>query len=132
MNNQELPEFKDAEGNTVEWFYMDLESALNSQGLMPNIQIDPSSIDGKEMTFDKVDTSFAHAGGDRYERPIIVIPEITLGLRKLKDVKVAIVKSREKNTNVLLNRDVLSKLGYVVHPDHLHLLTKEMEKVKII
>ena len=90
------------------------------------------SIDGKEMTFDKVDTSFAHAGGDRYERPIIVIPEITLGLRKLKDVKVAIVKSREKNTNVLLNRDVLSKLGYVVHPDHLHLLTKEMEKVKII
>lgn len=90
------------------------------------------SIDDKEMTFDKVDTSFAHAGGDRYERPIIVIPEITLGLRKLKDVKVAIVKSREKNTNVLLNRDVLSKLGYVVHPDHLHLLTKEMEKVKII
>lgn len=49
MNNQELPEFKDAEGNTVEWFYMDLESAINSQGLMPNIQIDTSSIDGKEM-----------------------------------------------------------------------------------
>jgi hypothetical protein len=32
----------------------------------------------------------------------------------------------------LLNRDVLSKLGYVVHPNKAHILTKEMEKVKIV
>lgn len=91
------------------------------------------TIDGKKMTFDKAGTSKAKAGEQVYERNTIIIPEITLGLRKLKNVPFSIVESREnKSTNVLLNRDTLSKLGYVVHPNNAHVLTKEMEKVKII
>lgn len=91
------------------------------------------TIDGKTLTFDKTGTSKAKAGEQTYERNTIMIPEITLGLRKLKNVPFSIVESREnKSTNVLLNRDTLSRLGYVVHPNNAHVLTKEMEKVKII
>ena len=91
------------------------------------------NLDGKMMTFDIVDKSKAIAGEETYERPIIIIPEITCGLRKLKNVPVSLVKSRDqKTTNMLLNRDAMSKLGYVINPNNAHILTEEMEKVKII
>lgn len=91
------------------------------------------SVDGKQLTFKKEGRILAKAGEEVYERPCIVIPEVTLGLRKVANVKVAIVKSREnKTTNMLLNRDILSKFGYVVSPYVSHILTAEMERVKII
>lgn len=91
------------------------------------------SIEGVKMEFDKEGEIKAVAGEQTYYRPVIVVPEITLGLRKLKNVPIAIVKHRNnKTTNLLINRDTLSKLGYVVHPNNAHVLTKEMEKVKII
>lgn len=91
------------------------------------------SLNGKKMKFEKIDKSIALAGEQKYERPVIKVPEITLGLRKVTNVPLAITKNREgKTTNLLLNRDVLSKLGYVVHPAISHILTKEMEKVKIL
>lgn len=91
------------------------------------------SIDGKEMTLEVIDHSNARAGEETYKRPIVILPEITCGLRKLKNVPVSLVKSREKKTtNMLLNRDTMSKLGYVIHPNNAHILTDEMEKVKII
>ena len=75
----------------------------------------------------------AKAGEEIYERPIVAVPQITLGLRKLNNVPIALVKSRDnKTTNLLLNRDTMSKMGYVVHPNNAHILTKEMEKVKIV
>jgi len=90
-------------------------------------------VDGKEMTFDKVRDINAVAGENTYKRPVIQVHELTLGLRKIKDPYIAIVKSREKKTtNMLLNRDTLAKLGYVVHPNNSHVLTDEMQKVKII
>ena len=91
------------------------------------------TIDGKTYTYEVIDHSNAIAGEETYKRPIIIIPEITCGLRKLKNIPVALVKSREnKATNMLLNRDAMSKLGYVINPNTAHILTKEMEKVKII
>ena len=91
------------------------------------------SIDGKRIVAKKTGKILAKAGEEVYERPTIVIEELTLGLRKLKNVTIALVKSRKnKSTNLLLNRDVMSKLGYVVHPNMSHILTQEMEKVKII
>ena len=90
-------------------------------------------VDGKEMTFEVIDHSDAIAGEVTYKRPIIMIPEITCGLRKLKNVPVSLVKAREKKaTNMLLNRDAMAKLGYVINPNNAHILTEEMEKVKII
>lgn len=91
------------------------------------------SVDGKQMTFDIIDHSNARAGEETYKRPVIMIPEITCGLRKVKNVPVSLVKNRDnKTTNMLLNRDVMSKLGYVINPNNAHILTEEMEKVKII
>ena len=90
-------------------------------------------VDGKKMKYEKIGTSKAKAGEETYERPIIVVPQITLGMRKLNNVPIAIVKHRNnKKTNLLLNRDVMSKMGYVIHPNNAHVLTKEMEKVKIV
>lgn len=90
-------------------------------------------VDNKEFTFEVIDHSKAIAGEVTYERPVIMVPEITCGLRKLKNVPVSLVKAREqKATNMLLNRDAMSKLGYVINPNNAHILTEEMEKVKII
>lgn len=90
-------------------------------------------MDGKDLKFKRNGKILAKAGEEVYERPCIMVPEIQLGLRKVKDVQVAIVKSREgKSTNLLLNRETLSKFGYVVSPAVGHLLTPEMERVKII
>lgn len=91
------------------------------------------TIDGKTIKMKKIGDMSAVAGEETYKRPMIEVPEISLGLRKLKNVPIAIVKDRDnKKTNLLLNRDSMSKMGYVVHPNNAHILTKEMEKVKII
>ena len=90
-------------------------------------------IDGKPIKLEKIGKSKAKAGEEVYERPMVVAPQITLGLRKLNNVPIALVKSRDnKTTNLLLNRDTMSKMGYVIHPNNGHILTKEMEKVKIV
>ena len=91
------------------------------------------SIDGKSFSFKKERESRVIAGDEHYTRAVITVPELTLGLRKVKNVPISIVKSRDsKTTNCLLNRDTLAKLGYVINPNKAHILTKEMEKVKII
>lgn len=91
------------------------------------------SIDGKSFSFKKERESKVIAGDEHYTRAVIVVPELTLGLRKVKNVPISIVKSRDsKTTNCLLNRDTLAELGYVINPNKAHILTKEMEKVKII
>lgn len=90
-------------------------------------------VDGKPLKFKKEKDIKIKAGEKLYERPTIIIPELSLGLRKIINVPLAIVHNRDnKTTNLLINRDSLSKLGYVVHPSTAHILTPEMEKVKII
>lgn len=94
------------------------------------------SINNKEYIFDVVGHSNAVTGNNDElkidKRPIIVIPKIKIGLRCANDVKFSIIKKRDKSTNVLINRDLLSCLGYVVSPRQIHILTKEIEKIKII
>lgn len=91
------------------------------------------SINGKKLTFDKQKPIKAKAGEETYERPTIIVPEIRLGLRKVRNARLAVVKSREnKTTNVLLNRDILSRLGYVINPSTAHILTPEMQRVNIV
>lgn len=91
------------------------------------------NVDGKPLTFKVERYINAIAGEVKYKRPVIRIKEVQLGLRKVDNVEIAIVRQREgKTTNMLLNRDILSKLGYIIHPMQSHILTPEMEKVKII
>jgi hypothetical protein len=90
------------------------------------------TIEGKEFTFDIVDRSKARTGEQKHDRPIIRIPSLRLGLRQVNNLEMAIVTSREKSTNVLINRNTLSNLGYVVSSRQAHILTPEMEKIKIV
>lgn len=92
------------------------------------------TIDKKEFTFDVVDHSHAKTGdtNEKANRPIIEIPALKLGQRCAKKVRMAIVKQRDKSTNVLINRSLLSDLGYVVTSRQTHVLTPEMEKIKIV
>ena len=90
-------------------------------------------LDGKDLKYEKVKEINIVAGEEHYTRPVIRVPMLTLGVRKVKDIDLAITKNRDnKTTNLLLNRDILSKLGYTIHPMLSHVLTKEIEKVKIL
>lgn len=90
-------------------------------------------IGGNELTYKKTGDIIVNAGESTYKRPTFIIPEIRIGLRKLKNVRFACVKNRDKkSTNVLINRDSLGRLGYVVDSSKSHILTKEIQKIKII
>ena len=94
------------------------------------------SVEGKQYEFEITDYSNAMTGDGEEKktakRPMILVPRIKLGLRLLNNVRMSIIKTREKTTNVLLNRNILSELGYVVSPSKTHILTPEMEKIKIV
>lgn len=88
---------------------------------------------GKSITMKVIGHSKAVTGTQEHNRPIVVAKSISLGMRKQSDIPIAIVRSRDgKSSNVLINRELLSWLGYVVSPSQTHILTPEMEKVKII
>lgn len=88
---------------------------------------------GKSITMKVIGHSKAVTGTQEHNRPIVVAKSISLGMRKQSDIPIALVRSRDgKSSNVLINRELLSWLGYVVSPSQTHILTPEMEKVKII
>jgi len=88
---------------------------------------------GKEYTEKVYGHSHATTGSQKHNRPIIHIPSIKLGMRTLKDVPMALVENRDgKSSNVLLNREIMSWFGYIVSPYQTHILTQEMDKLKII
>ena len=76
----------------------------------------------KQYKFEKFGKSKAIVGPVTEERDTVIIKEIKLGTRKLKDVEFALVDNRDKSTKVLLNRDVLSKMAYVINPAKKHML----------
>ena len=76
-----------------------------------------ATIKNKEYEFDIVGKSNPKVGNDRQERITVIIPEIQIGTRKLKDVTFALVDDRDKSTPVLINRDVMKKMGFVINPN---------------
>ena len=76
-----------------------------------------ATINNKEYEFDIVGKSNPKVGNDRQERITVIIPEIQIGTRKLKDVTFALVDDRDKSTPVLINRDVMKKMGFVINPN---------------
>ena len=88
---------------------------------------------GKQYKFKVTGHSKPVTGTQQHDRPVIKLPEMRLGNRVLKNIDMALVPNRDgKSTNMLLNRTLMSYLGYVVNPCETHLLTTEMEKVNII
>jgi RimK family alpha-L-glutamate ligase len=91
------------------------------------------TFNGKKYTEKIYGYSKAVTGTQKNNRPIIHIKSIKLGLRKLNDVPMALVENRDgKSSNVLLNREMMAWLGYLVSPYQTHILTQEIDKLKII
>lgn len=92
--------------------------------------------DGKRYNMDIVDVSKAvHGDGDdrlATERNVVKAKEVRLGDRVVKDVNIAVIEKRGKSSNALLNRKMMTYMGYTVSPEHTHLLTEEMQKLKIL
>ena len=86
-----------------------------------------ATIDGKDYRFSKHGVSKAIVGPVTEERITVIIKEIQLGKRKLRDVEFALVDNRNKSTRVLLNRDVLSKMAYMIDPGHKFTLRDTIE-----
>ena len=89
-------------------------------------------IDGHKVTKKIVGRTKVKVGESEFTRNIVVVPKVKIGLRQMSDVELSVVERRNKSTNVLVNRDLLSKLGYVVVSDETHILTPEIEKVNIV
>lgn len=89
-------------------------------------------LDGKNYKFEIIGTSKPKVGINELERKIIKIPKLRLGYRTVKNIPMAIIEKRDKSTNMLLNRDIISKLGYVVNSGKTHILSEEIEKINII
>ena len=77
-------------------------------------------IKGKSFTFKKHGVSKAKVGPVTEERTTVIIDCIQIGTRKLLNVEFALVDNRNKSTRVLLNRDVLSKMAYMIDPGRKH------------
>ena len=71
------------------------------------------TIEGEDYTFEKS----SEISRNREKRITVKIPSIQIGTRRLLDVEFALVDNRDKSTRVLLNRDIISRFGFVVSPN---------------
>lgn len=77
-----------------------------------------ATIKGKTYVFDIIGEINPKVGQSREQRITVTIPEIIIGTRKLKNVQFGLVSNRtDKSTPVLINRDVMRKMGFVVNPN---------------
>ena len=83
-----------------------------------------ATLNSKKYIFNRHGKSMASVGPITEERITVILPELKIGTRKIKNVEFALVDNRKKSTKVLINRDVLSKLGYVINPAEKHMLDK--------
>lgn len=82
-------------------------------------------IKGKTYRFKKSGVSNPTVGQVKEERVTVTVPCIQVGTRKLLDVDFALVDNRKKSTPVLLNRDIMAKMGYMINPGAKHTFEDE-------
>ena len=85
-----------------------------------------ATINGSKYNFTKHGESKAIVGQVTEPRNTVLIPCIQIGSRKLLDVEFALVDNRNKKQKVLLNRDVMSKMGYLINPAKKHVLEDDL------
>lgn len=82
-------------------------------------------IGGKTYRFKKSGVSNPTVGQVKEERITVTVPCIQIGSRKLLNVDFALVDNRNKSTPVLLNRDIMSKMAYMINPGAKHTFEEE-------
>ena len=85
-----------------------------------------ATIEGKKYKFKKEGESHAIVGQNTEERTTVIIPCIQVGSRKLLDVEFALVDNRNKKQKILINRDVMSRMGYLIDPSKKHILEDDL------
>lgn len=85
-----------------------------------------ATIEGTEYKFKLHGKSHPIVGQVREERITVLIPEIKIGTRRYINAEFALVDNREKSTKVLINRDLMSKMGYMINPSKKHSLKGEL------
>lgn len=85
-----------------------------------------ATIDGKKYNFTKHGESRAIVGQVTEARNTVIVPCIQIGSRKLLDVEFALVDNRNKKQKILLNRDIMSKMGYLISPAKKHVLEDDL------
>jgi len=76
-----------------------------------------AKINGKEYTFKKHGKSTPKVGLVEEERNTVLIDSIKVGSRRLLNVEFALVDNRNKSTRVLINRDLMRKMAYIINPN---------------
>lgn len=87
-------------------------------------------IEGKKHHFHKHGVSNAIVGQVTEPRTTVLIPCIQIGTRKLLDAEFALVDNRNKSTKILLNRDLMSKMGYLINPALKHSIEDEFRSTE--
>lgn len=85
-----------------------------------------ATINGQKYQFKKAGESRAIVGQVTEPRTTVNIPCIQVGSRKLLDVEFALVDNRNKKQKVLINRDVMARMGYLVNPAKKHILEDDL------
>lgn len=88
-----------------------------------------ATINDKEYTFARHGQSNAIVGQITEERITVLIPEIQIGSRKLLNAEFALVDNRKKKQKILMNRDLLSKMGYMIDPSRNHVLEDDLKRI---
>ena len=83
-------------------------------------------IEGKTYVFKKEGESKAIVGQVTEPRTTVIIPCIQVGSRKLLDVEFALVDNRNKKQKVLINRDIMSRMAYLINPAKKHVLDDDL------
>lgn len=79
-----------------------------------------AKIKGKKYVFDKSGESTPKVGDKEVIRNVVIVPEIKVGSRKLLNAEFALVDDRDRITPVLINRDIMRKMGYLINPNKMH------------
>jgi hypothetical protein len=143
MLQNKVAGYRETVSITINGHTEDMLALLDTgNGATSHLEVGEYSVDGDTVSFKwggktvkrkivKYSTAKGTGGGQE-ERPVIEADSVKIGRRRLNNVNIAIVKKRDKSTNVLMNRDTLSRMGYSVNPGARHILTEEIEKIEII
>lgn len=91
-------------------------STLGCDSILEEGDTIKAMIKEKQYTFKKHGKSTPTVGQVREERITVLIDEIKIGTRRYKNAEFALVDNRNKSTKVLINRDLMSKMGYMINP----------------
>lgn len=85
-----------------------------------------ATIEGKDYEFEINGESNAIVGQVTENRTTVLIPCLRIGSRKLLDIEFALVDNRKKKQKILINRDVMSKMAYLINPAKKHVLDDDL------